>query len=97
MELGGGTGSSPVLPTIFWVYIILNPAGRFFVGHTDNLAKRLEFHNTGQSHFTARKGPWTLVHSEEYATQSVAMKRESEIKRLKSAIKIRELIEEGEI
>ena len=88
----GVTGSNPVPPTIFWTYNIQNPEGRFYVGHTDNLDQPVEFHNTWQSHYTARKGPWNMVYSEQFGSRSAAMKRETEIKHWKSAVKIRELI-----
>jgi predicted GIY-YIG superfamily endonuclease len=26
---------------MFWVYILENPAGRFYIGHSDNLKQRL--------------------------------------------------------
>ena len=96
-EKRGSTGSNPVQPTKFWTYIIQNPTGGFYVGHTENLEQRVTFHNTGQSHYTARKGPWKIVYSEEFPTRSEATKRESEIKRWKSAVKIRELIGSSEL
>lgn len=65
----------------------------FYVGHTDNLAQRLRFHNTGQSHYTARKGPWRLVYSEGFPTRSAAATRKSKIKRWKSRAMIEKLIE----
>ncbi|MBS1716798.1 MAG: GIY-YIG nuclease family protein [Armatimonadetes bacterium] len=73
-----------------------NSAGRFYVGHTEDLAQRIHFHNSGQSHYTARKGPWNLVYHEVYATRGEAMKRGSEIKRWKSAVRIRALIASSE-
>jgi predicted GIY-YIG superfamily endonuclease len=30
---------------MFSVYILENPAGRFYVGHSDNLAIRIAIHN----------------------------------------------------
>lgn len=74
------------------MYIIQNPSGRFYVGHTDDLEQRLEFHNTGQSHYTARKGPWRLVCCEEFSTRSGAMTREYEVKGWKSRVLIQKLI-----
>ncbi|MEZ0324400.1 MAG: GIY-YIG nuclease family protein [Fimbriimonas sp.] len=78
---------------MFFTYILQSStSGRFYVGRTDDLDQRLHFHNTGQSHYTARKGPWVLVHKEAFTTRSDAAKREMEIKRWKSAVKIRELV-----
>jgi hypothetical protein len=30
---------------MFWVYILRNPAGKFYIGQTDDLAARLRSHN----------------------------------------------------
>jgi hypothetical protein len=47
----GVTGSNPVPPTIFWMYIIESESlGRYYVGHTHDLEQRRVFHKTGQSH-----------------------------------------------
>ena len=80
---------------MFHVYILQNPAGRFYIGHTDDLERRLRQHNNpeGKSHlgkFTHKNGPWALVWSEPHPDRSLAMRREYEIKRWKSARLIRE-------
>lgn len=52
-----------------------------YTGHTDNLERRLEEHNSGAlGRFTKGKGPWRLIHKEIYATRSEAMQREKELK-----------------
>lgn len=33
----------------YWVYIVENAAGRFYIGHTDDLARRLKEPNDRQS------------------------------------------------
>jgi putative endonuclease len=78
---------------MFWVYILQNPEGRFYVGHTDNLGNRVVSHNridkiSGK--FTRKNGPWVLVWSEQHPERSSAMRREREIKDWKSAHMIRE-------
>ena len=78
---------------MFFVYILQNPAGTFYVGHTKDLPRRLESHNDpGPIHgkFTRKNGPWQLVWSEEHATRAAAMERERGIKGRKSARWIRE-------
>ncbi|MBS1727587.1 MAG: GIY-YIG nuclease family protein [Armatimonadetes bacterium] len=83
---------------VYFMYILQSESsGRFYVGHTDDLDQHLEFHNTGQSHYTARRGPWKLVYSEPFETCSEAMNRETEIKRWKSATLIRKLIADSEV
>ena len=87
-------GSSPTCGAkSFWVYILQNPRGKFYVGQTEDLTARLEFHNNTKSfdgHFTRKNGPWKLVWSEQHESRQSAMKREREIKRMKSAKWIRE-------
>ncbi len=77
---------------MFWTYVIQNPAGQFYVGHTDNLSARVKNHNRTDKiagKFTRKDGPWTLVWSEEHPNRSSAMRREREIKKWKSARLIR--------
>ncbi len=79
------TGSSPVLPTIsdmYCVYVLQNPAGFFYKGHTRDLRKRIQEHNAieGVLRYTKRKGPWVLVYSVGFATRGEAMKREKYFK-----------------
>ena len=86
-------GSSPTCGANFWVYILQNPRGKFYIGQTEDLTARVEFHNRTDSidgHFTRKNGPWKLVWSEPHDSRQSAMKREREIKRMKSAKWIRE-------
>ena len=48
-------------PIFFWVYIPQNPAGKFYVGETEDLDARFNFHNQTDNidgHFTRKNGPW---------------------------------------
>jgi putative endonuclease len=82
---------------IFWVYILENTAGRFYVGSTDDPDRRLLEHNStqGDSTFTHKNGPWHLVWRERYPTRAVAMAREKQIKSMKSAKWVREQLLNG--
>ncbi len=97
------TGSSPVSGAnslMFWVYILLNPQGRFYIGQTDDLSSRLISHNdTGPKHgkYTRKNGPWALVWSEEHPDRTSAMARERQIKSMKSARWIREVLLNGRV
>ena len=68
----------------FFVYILLNPDGKTYVGQTSNFQRRLSQHNAPDCRLTLRtkrhKGPWKLVHHEEFLTRSEAMRRERELK-----------------
>ena len=77
---------------MFWTYILQNPAGRFYIGHTHDLEQRIANHNRIEKSigkFTRKKGPWTLVWSEPHATRASATRRERQIKSWKSARLIR--------
>jgi len=76
----------------YCVYLLQNPAGHFYVGHTDNLQNRVKNHNRIDKingKFTRKNGPWTLVWSEQHPDRSSATQREREIKSWKSARMIR--------
>jgi len=77
---------------MFWVYILQNPKGCFYIGHTDDLVVRVANHNRKDKtlgKFTRKNGPWILVWSEQYPDRSEAMRRERQIKSWKSAKRIR--------
>ncbi len=64
---------------MFWVYILQNRQGQFYIGQTDNLPARLASHNRTDKtlgKFTRKNGPWQLVWSEEQADRSTARARE---------------------
>jgi len=85
---------------MFWVYILENPAGHFYVGHTANLQERLANHNRidcTRGKFTRKNGPWKLLWSEEHPTRSSAMARERHIKSMKSAHWIRAHLLDGRV
>jgi predicted GIY-YIG superfamily endonuclease len=85
---------------MYWVYILQNPVGTFYIGHTENLSHRLASHNDpGPTHgkFTRKNGPWDLVWSEEHPTRAAAMARERQIKAMKSANWIRENLLNGRV
>ena len=66
---------------MFYVYVIQSTAnGTLYTGQTSNLRNRLKSHNLGGSRYTKNRGPWKLLHAEEYSTRSEAMKREKYLK-----------------
>lgn len=77
----------------FWVYILENAIGRFYVGQTENLLRRVAEHQESDCHlekFTHKHGPWKLVWSEPHPDRASAMRREKQIKSMKSAVWIRQ-------
>jgi putative endonuclease len=73
--------------------LLENPVGRFYVGSTDDLDRRVQEHNDpsrSKDKYTAKHGPWRLVWFEPHRTRADAMAREKQIKAMKSARWIRE-------
>jgi len=63
------------------VYIVRCDDGSLYTGITNDLTRRCEQHNAGTaSRYTRSRLPVVLVYQEEQPTQSMALKREVEIK-----------------
>lgn len=69
--------------------------GSFYVGYAHDVPLRIERHNDGWTRSTKGKRPWRLVYSEEFASKSDAIRREREIKRMKSRVYIEKLIHQS--
>ncbi|TKC06575.1 GIY-YIG nuclease family protein [Pedobacter polaris] len=67
-------------------------SGRFYIGHTEDISKRLFRHNNGMVAATKNKGPWKVVHIEQFETKIQANRRELEIKSKKSRTYVQNLI-----
>jgi putative endonuclease len=68
---------------LYQVYVLQNPARRFYTGLSENVAARLVQHNSGISKWTKSRGPWTLVWSSDLLSLSEARKLENFLKRQK--------------
>jgi putative endonuclease len=69
------------MPAIYRVYILRNCAGSFYVGLSDDVARRVDQHNAGQSRWTKGRGPWAIVWQSEALSLSDARKLENRLKR----------------
>jgi len=49
----------------YHVYVIQNATGRFYIGLSDDVERRLDDHNSGISKWTKGKGPWILMWTSE--------------------------------
>src|SRR5437899_732114 len=65
------------------VYVIQNREGKFYIGLTDDVGRRINQHNMGGSRWTRGKGPWTLVWQSAEMNLSSARKLELLLKRQK--------------
>lgn len=65
-----------------YVYLLQSKrTGKFYLGWTKDIKRRLEEHNTGKSHYTRSRGPWELIGYEVYSCAEDAKKRERAFKR----------------
>lgn len=65
----------------FFVYILKCSDGSYYVGHTDNLEKRLsEYNNNCTSGYVSRRLPITLVFHEGFGTRYEALSAEMKLK-----------------
>ena len=69
--------------TQYWVYVLGNPAGRFYIGLTDDVIRRVEQHNSGVSTWTRNRGPWKLAWQQGPMPLGDARKLENLLKRQK--------------
>ncbi len=69
----------------YYVYILRSEStGKTYVGQTNDIAHRIKQHNDPECKLTLytkrNKGPWVLIHCEEFPTRSQAMHRERQLK-----------------
>ena len=79
------------MPDETWIVYILECADKtLYTGVTNDLAKRLEKHESGKGAKYARgRAPYKIVFSEPHASKSAAMKREAAIKKLRKEEKLK--------
>ena len=69
-----------------YTYIVRCRDGSLYTGWTNNLEKRIKDHNSGRgAKYTKSRRPVLLAYYEEFATKEEAMRREWEIKQMKTA------------
>ena len=78
----------------FAVYVLQNGSGRLYIGHTEDIPRRLSQHNARKGGWTAAHGPWVLVHRESFATRAEAMRREKALKSGRSNQELRRRVNE---
>lgn len=65
----------------FWTYMLHCRGGAYYVGHTDDLQRRLDEHDHGAANgFTKDRLPVTLVWSETFGTRIEAIEMERRLK-----------------
>jgi predicted GIY-YIG superfamily endonuclease len=65
----------------FWTYMLECADGRFYVGHTDDLERRIAEHQSGSlGGYTARRRPVALVWSDSFSDRTEALAAEARLK-----------------
>ncbi|MCW2368322.1 GIY-YIG nuclease family protein [Sphingobium sp. B11D3D] len=65
----------------FWVYMLHCYGGAFYVGHTDDIERRINQHQSGEiAGFTQHRRPLKLVWSEQFSTRIEALEMERRLK-----------------
>ncbi len=75
--------NSPRMPAAYCVYVLQNREGRFYVGLTDDLPRRIDQHNSGVSRWTKGRGPWVLRWQSKELPLGDARRLENALKRQK--------------
>ena len=68
---------------MFFVYAVYNrKVGKFYIGQTYDLAKRLNEHNqkTFKGYTSRFDGSWEVIYREEIASREEALRREKQLK-----------------
>ncbi len=79
------------------VYILKSLSGRFYIGSTDNLERRLHQHDLGHTQTTRNMKSYKLVFKQDYSSLKLARTIERKIKNLKRKDYIEKIIKEGYI
>jgi putative endonuclease len=72
------------------VYVLQSEkSGRLYIGYTQDLNRRLEEHNTGQTTSTRNKGPWELLFAKSVRSKPEALQLERKLKSWKSNTRVK--------
>jgi putative endonuclease len=78
----------------YCVYVLKSKStGRYYIGQTKNLDRRLEDHNSGKSIYTRNKGPWELVGKFSCSNRSESFRLETKLKKMKRSDRVLSYLE----
>ena len=69
---------------VSYIHLKSDKSEKLYIGHTENLERRLSEHNSNQSKSTKGKGLWEIIFSNEFETRSKAVKYELKLKKIKN-------------
>ena len=66
---------------MYYVYVLQSKKDRnLYIGHTENIDRRLRDHNNGKVKSTQKRRPFELIRKEEFSSRSEARWRERSLK-----------------
>lgn len=78
---------------MYYVYVLISEKdGKFYIGQTQDIERRLEAHNRGQVRVTRYRRPFHLYYTEIFKTRAEAMKREKYLKSLKGGNEFKKIL-----
>jgi len=78
---------------MYYVYILKSLVNnRLYTGATNNLKRRIEEHNSGNSKYTKSTKPFVLLHKEIYKTRKEAYQRERFLKTGKGREELKKIL-----
>lgn len=79
----------------YYLYILKSKTSdKYYTGISEDVERRLEFHNTREKGFTSRYRPWKVVFKKEFENKTEAIRAERNVKRWKSKVMIEKLIKQ---
>jgi len=83
---------------MFTTYVLRSTTThRLYTGSTSDLARRLVQHNADASTSTKHRGPWELIHREDFASLAEAVRRERYLKTGKGRDEIKRGLERNQV
>lgn len=80
----------------FFYILYSETLNQYYICHTsEGLDERLRKHLSNHSGFTGKAKDWIVIYFEEFETKSLAYKRELEVKKWKSRVRVEKLINES--
>ena len=81
---------------MFFVYVLQSQKDhKYYIGHTNNLVRRIQDHNRGKSKSVKTRGPFQLILKESFPARADAMRREKQIKKYKGGDAFKKLIQKN--
>jgi len=80
-----------------YVYILRDQRGKFYVGSTSDIERRIKQHFSGHTQTTRNMKELKLIFSQEYESLEIARRIERKIKKLKRKDYIEKMIKDGYI